>query len=505
MGAGAARDAALRGLSVALVEQDDLAQGTTSRSTRLIHGGLRYLAQREFGLVRENLRERAILLRTAPHLVRPLAVHLPLYRAGVRRRATLRAGMILYDLLSRRTTMPRRHWITRDRMLALEPGLAADGLRGAWRFYDAQCELVERLVVENVVDAKAHGATVLIHARVVRWLREGDAVVGAEVEQRGHKVPIRARETINATGAWLDLLGPHERPLHRLTKGVHLVTPPASRHAFLHFASDGRPVFVLPWLGSSLIGTTDTDFSGDPSGATATEADVSYLVAAAREAFPAAPVGDIAYTFAGIRALQRVEGVREGEVPREHEIRDHAAREGIRGIVSIVGGKLTAYRGIAQQAVDIVAARLGVRARCVTASTPLPGATDVGALAAELATDATRVGLAPDQLTRLVSVYGALSRGLIARIERQRALAQRLAPGSAATRVEVVHAVEDEDAATLSDVLLRRTCLGLARDRALTLATAAAETLGLGSGSATAYADEVRAEASLPPAVSARG
>src|SRR5438445_1184939 len=145
MGAAVARDASLRGLSVALVEQDDYAQGTTSRSTRLIHGGLRYLAQREFGLVRENLREREILLRTAPHLVRPLPVHVPLYRASVRRRATLRAGMFLSDLLSRRKSLPRRRWIPRERLLALQPGLAAEGLRGAWRFYDAQCQLVERL------------------------------------------------------------------------------------------------------------------------------------------------------------------------------------------------------------------------------------------------------------------------------------------------------------------------------------------------------------------------
>jgi glycerol-3-phosphate dehydrogenase len=493
MGAGAARDAALRGLSVALVEQDDVAQGTTSRSSRLIHGGIRYLAQRDFGLVRENLREREILLRVAPHLVRPLPIHVPVYREGVRRRAALRAGMVLYDLLSRRKSLPGRRWIARGQLLALEPGLEGDGLRGAWRFYDAQCALVERLVVENVLDAKAHGAVVLTHARVRSWIKKEDAVIGADVEDRlgGRTVRVEARQTINATGPWVDLVGPHARPLLRLTKGVHLVTPSLSRHAFLLFAGDGRPVFVLPWLSSSLVGTTDTDFAGDPGGARATREDVGYLAAAVRTSLPRAPVDDVAYTFAGVRALERVEGVAEGRVPREHEIRDHAARDGVDGIVSIVGGKLTAYRSIAQEAVDAVAKRLDRRTRCVTRTRPLPGACDVQALGAELAPRAARLGLGSDQLARLASVYGASARALLDRVERDRSLASRLTPTSAATRVEIVHAVEAEDAATLGDVLLRRTCLGLARDRALPLAAAAADTLGWGREEIDGYVREI--------------
>ena len=510
MGAGAARDAALRGLSVALVEQDDLAQGTTSRSSRLIHGGIRYLAQREFGLVRENLREREILLRVAPHLVRPLAVHVPVYKEGVRRRAALRAGMVLYDLLSRRKSLPGRRWIARDHLLTLEPGLESDGLRGAWRFYDAQCALVERLVVENVADAKAHGAVVVNHARVRAWIRSGDTVIGAEVEDRlgGRTLRVEARETINATGPWLDAIdppggtrGPQRSALLRLTKGVHLVTPPLTRHAFLLFATDGRPVFVLPWLDASLVGTTDTDFPGEPGDVAASEADVAYLIEATQPTFPRTPVDDVAYTFAGARALERVEGVAEGRVPREHEIRDHAARDGVRGIVSIVGGKLTAYRGIAQEAVDAVSKRLDHRARCSTRTRPLPGACDGDALMAELGPRASQLGLAPDQLARLVGVYGATARALLDRVERDGSLASRLGPGSAATRVEIVHAVEAEDAATLADVLLRRTCLGLARDRALPLAAATADTLGWGPGAVDEYVREVgtaRATASVP-------
>lgn len=491
MGAGAARDAALRGLAVALVEQHDFAEGTTSRSTRLIHGGLRYLAQREFGLVRENLREREILLRTAPHLVRPLPVYVPLYRPSVRERARMRAGMLLYDLLSRRKSLPRRSWIPRERLLALEPGLAPDGLRGAWRFYDAQCALVERLVVENVVDAKRGGAKVLNHAKATGWLREGDAVVGAEVQDElsGRRVRLRARETVNATGAWVDITvrGARrgKRPLLRLTKGVHLVTPPATRHAFLHFHTDGRPIFVLPWLDSSLVGTTDTDFDGDPADATVTESDIRYLVDAAARVFPGAPLADVAYAYAGVRALVDVRGVKAGAVPREHEIRDHDAADGVSGIVSVVGGKLTAYRGIAQEAVDFVAKRLGSRARCATKTRPLPG----GGAVDGVREDAAGLGLAPDQLDRLISVYGAMTRELLTRVERDPTLAGRIVPGSAATRVEVVHAIETEDAATLEDVLLRRTCLGLGRDRAVPLARAVAEFGGFGADAAVEYAE----------------
>ncbi len=496
MGAGVARDAALRGLSVALVEQDDFAQGTTSRSTRLIHGGLRYLEQREFGLVRENLREREILLRTAPHLVKPLPVYVPLYRPSIRQRARMRAGMLLYDLLSRRKSLPRRKWAPRERLLALEPGLAAEGLRGAWRFYDAQCALVERLVVENVVDAKRAGALALNHARVRRWMREGDAVVGAEVEDRlaGRTFAVRARETVNATGAWLDLttarLRRDRRPLLRLTKGVHLVTPLASEHAFLHFHTDGRPIFVLPWLDGSLVGTTDTDYTGDPADARADAADVRYLVGAASRVFPRAPFGEVAFTFAGIRALERVEGVAEGKVPREHEIRDHAETDGVRGIVSMVGGKLTAYRGIAQEAVDLVAKRLGNRARCVTKTRLLPGAGEVKLTKPP--------GVPTIEVERLARTYGVRAQDVLARVE-----------GGDLLRAEIAFACEEEDAATLADALLRRTCLGLARDRALPAARAAAEAMGEVLGwdetrrreELSAYEEEVRSR--LPARVPA--
>ncbi len=458
MGAGIARDAALRGLSVALVEQDDFASGTTSRPTRLIHGGLRYLELFDFALVRSDMREREILLRVAPHLVFALPFLLPLYRPSLWYQAKLRIGMQLYDALSLDKSLPRRRWLDRDETLAAEPSLDPDGLLGAWRFYDAQVPLVERLVIENVVDAADHDALVLNHARATTYLRAGDRVGGAAVHDRiaGTDLEVRARLTVNATGPWLDRtiapLRKTPKPLLRLTQGIHLVTPRATKQAHVLFAKrDGRLFFVVPWLDATLVGTTDTDYDGDPADVAATEDDVRYLQQEARRAFPNAPFDKVHYTWAGVRALVREEGVSEGEVSRKHALFDHERRDGVAGVLSVVGGKITAYRAIAEEVTDRVTRALGQHARCTTATVPLPGARG------EIPTH----GLHPDPVARLRSVYG--SRALeVARLEgNDESLSERLCADHESSAREVVHAVRDEWAMTLGDVLLRRTMLGL--------------------------------------------
>ena len=366
VGAGIARDAALRGLSVALVEQDDLASGTSSRPTRLIHGGLRYLELFDFGLVRSDMRERETLLRIAPHLVFPLAFLLPLYRPSPFYRLKLRLGMFLYDLLSLDKSLPKRKRLGRAGALAAEPNLDPDGLAGAWRFYDAQVPFVERLVIENALDAAAHGALILNHARATGYLREGLRVAGAVVEDRigGASLDVRARVTVNATGPWLDEtlapLRPGARPVLRRTKGTHLVVPRATEQAHVLFAKrDGRLFFVLPWNGYTMVGTTDTDYAGDPGTAEASREDVEYLRTEASRAFPHAPFDRIHFTWAGVRALVREEGVSAGEVSRKHKLYDHRRRDGIDGVLSVIGGKITAYRAIAEEVTDLVARRLG--------------------------------------------------------------------------------------------------------------------------------------------------
>jgi glycerol-3-phosphate dehydrogenase len=428
VGAGIARDAALRGLSVALVEQHDLASGTSSRPTRLIHGGLRYLELFDFGLVRSDMRERETLLRIAPHLVFPLPFLMPLYRRSPFYRLKLRVGMFLYDLLSLDKSLPKRERLGRAATLAAEPNLDPDGLGGAWRFYDAQVPFVERLVVENAVDAAAHGALILNHARATGYLRDGSSVVGASVQDQigGPTLEVRARFTVNATGPWLDAtlapLRPDARPLLRLTKGTHLVVPRATEQAHVLFAkSDGRLFFVLPWNGYTMVGTTDTDYQGDPAAAEASREDVEYLRTEASRAFPHAAFDRIHFTWAGVRALVREEGVAEGQVSRKHKLYDHRRRDGVDGVLSVIGGKITAYRSIAEEVTDLVVRRLGSGTRGSTSERPLPGA--------ERAPAAT---------------------------------GDALCPHAGTTKADIVHAVREEWAMTLADVLLRRTAIGLA-------------------------------------------
>ncbi len=463
IGAGIARDAALRGLSVALVEQDDFASGTTSRPTRLIHGGLRYLELFDFALVRSDMREREILLRIAPHLVFPLPFLLPLYRPSLWYQAKLRIGMQLYDALSLDKSLPKRKWLTRDETLAAEPSLDPEGLQGAWRFYDAQVPLVERLVIENVVDAADHGALVLNHARATAYLRDGDRVDGAVVRDRTRDadIQVRARLTVNATGPWLDrTIAPLRRaakPLLRLTKGVHLVTPRATQQAHVLFAkSDGRLFFVVPWLDATIVGTTDTDYDGDPADAAATEEDVRYLQAEARRAFPHAPFDEIYFTWAGVRALVREEGVSEGQVSRKHALFDHERRDGVAGVLSVLGGKITAYRAIAEEVTDLAVRKLGSEPGTrgpdqrgpMTATTPLPGAD------------------------------GSREREIAAVAADDPSLARPLCPHHRGIAAEITHAVRREWALTIGDALLRRTAIGLGPCQGLDCVDAVAALMG---------------------------
>jgi glycerol-3-phosphate dehydrogenase len=480
IGAGIARDAALRGLEVALVEQADFGSGTTSRPTRLIHGGLRYLELFDFALVRSDMREREILLRIASHLVFPLPFLLPLYHPSFLYQLKLRLGMQLYDLLSLDKSLPRRQHLDRAATLAAEPSLEPDGLEGAWRFYDAQVPLVERLVVENLVDAATHGAFVLNHARVSDFLREEGRVIGARVRDSiaGGDLEIRARFTVVATGPWLDRtvapLRKGSEPLLRLTKGVHIVTRRAVEQAHVLFAkSDGRLFFVVPWRDATIVGTTDTDYTGDPGNVAASEADVRYLQDEARRAFPSAPFDDIHFTWAGVRALVREEGVSEGKVSRKHALFDHAAREGVEGILSVVGGKITAYRAIAEEVVDAASRRLSRHAPSRTADEVLPGAR-----AADLAARPGDLTLEAATRAHLTSIYGARAREVLDLVRADPSLAVPLCPHHGGMEAEIVHAVRNEWAVTLGDVLLRRNALGLSACQALDCIDRVADRLG---------------------------
>ncbi len=419
------------------------------------------------------MREREVLLRVAPHLVFPLPFHLPMYRPSLFERAKLRAGMLLYDALSFDKSLPRRTWLSAEEVRRVEPGLERDGLRGAWRFYDAQVPYVERLVVENALDAAAHGAAVLNHAGASRFVRDATGrVTGAAVSDAmgGGECTVRARLTVLATGPWLDLttrdLRPAKRPLLRLTKGVHLVTEAGTATAQALIAkSDGRLFFIVPWNGFSLIGTTDTDYHGDPSDAAADESDVGYLLREARTAFPGAPFDRVHYTWAGVRALVRAEGVTEDQVSRKHEIHDHERRDGVPGLLSAVGGKVTGYRAIAEEVMDVAVRKLGRQAPSRTSRATLPGgAVDDVARFVRDEVAPRAAGLRVDAATsdHLARTYGSLSSEVLDLVDGDAALAARLCPHEPMIAAELVRAVRNEWAATIGDALLRRTGLGLA-------------------------------------------
>jgi glycerol-3-phosphate dehydrogenase len=379
-GAGIARDAAMRGLKVLLLDKGDLASGTSSASTRLIHGGLRYLEHFEFRLVRESLRERETLLRIAPHLVKPLPITIPIYKQSRRGRATVRAGMIAYDLLSLGKSLPSHQIFSRAETLEQSPGLNPEGLLGSARYFDAQVEFAERLVVENVLSAREYGAEIVTYAPVTKIATEDGTVSDVEFVVDGNSHLARARVVINAAGPWVDRLlerAPVESPrLIGGTKGSHIVVPPfpvASKSAiYLEAQSDRRPFFIIPWNGNYLIGTTDVRYEEDPDRVRSEMWEIDYLLAETNRAFPGAGLtrNRILFAYSGVRPLPWTRNEDEQNITRRHFIREHPR---VKNLLSIVGGKLTTYRSLAEECVDLVFRKLGRQSpECLTASEILP-------------------------------------------------------------------------------------------------------------------------------------
>jgi glycerol-3-phosphate dehydrogenase len=475
VGAGVARDAALRGLKVALVEREDFGSGTTSRSTRLIHGGLRYLAHFDFPLVHEALRERRTLLRNAPHLVRPVPFLLPVYAGQGHPVPVLWAGMVLYDFLVRRRGVPHHRHLPRDRCLRLEPRLRPEGLRGGFLFHDGQCNFPERLCLENVLDAADHGADLFSHTRVVAFEQDGHTVTGVRVrgELTGEERTLRARIVLNCSGPWLDeverLVDPQAPPRLRRTKGVHLVVPRLAQHALIFESRDAaRVLFAIPWREYTLLGTTDTDYEGANEDVRTEPEDQRYLLdELARVMDVRLQPSDVLFTMAGLRPLQRDLKHAAAAVTRREKIIDHEAVGGRRGLVTVVGGKITTYRAIAQLVVDFVQAKLGyARAACLTAKIPLPGGRLEGPwdhFLDDLLRAADAEGVEADVARHLADHYGAEAFALVEAVHVRPELGRRLLPGLPWIWAQVEHAVVQERALTLADVLLRRLAVGLSR------------------------------------------
>jgi glycerol-3-phosphate dehydrogenase len=462
IGAGIARDAAMRGLSVALFEKADYGGGTTAGSTRLIHGGLRYLEMLDFGLVRTDLREREILLRIAPHLVKPMPFVLPFYRRSLWYRQRMRIGLFLYDILSFDKSLPSRRNLSADQVREQEPHLNPDGLQGAASYYDAQARLPERLCVENIIDAAANGARTFNYAEVSGALHESGRLVGVRVRDilnSNKVVDVRAKFVVNASGPWFDrvarVIAQPRTPQIRTTKGIHIAHPSLTNQAMALFSPvDDRLVFVIPWLGYSWIGTTDTDYTDDPSKAYATPEDVDYVVASVKPFFPEVDRDKILFTNAGVRALVMDEGS-ESSVSRQHRIVDNEDA-GAPGLIAILGSKLTAYRAIAEETTDRACRQHGVSRKCRTADEPLPGARTKGNAA---------TGVDAATFEHLVSLYGTRAEDLLLMAAEDPTLRAPLAAGYRDIVAQVRFAVREEQCARLVDFMFRRTRLGFTPDQ----------------------------------------
>lgn len=456
-GAGIARDAAGRGLSVMLVEKDDLAAHTSSASSKLIHGGLRYLEQFDFKLVRESLAEREHLLRAAPHIIEPLEFVIPLVPSG-RAAWKVRAGLFLYDHLGARELLPS------SRSLDLDGDELRSGTRKALSYWDCRVQ-DSRLVVLNAMDAAERGATISTRTELIHAARKDGGWVATLCGPTGERV-VRARALVNAAGAWAtELLGRiegsrQERAL-RLVKGSHIVLPRIGRgeHAYLLQNTDRRVVFAIPFEGFTLVGTTDVDWNGAPAQPTISDDEIDYLLKTISRNFTAAVTrNDIVWSYSGLRALWDDGASDPSKVTRDYRLwlEDAGAP-----LLNVFGGKITTYRLLAEQAVDRLAPHFPGGGHAWTKAAVLPGGDihflDIAAFARELVK--AYAELPEPLLSRLARTYGTRAERLLKDVATFTDLGQHF--GANLYAREVDYLVAFEWAQSADDILWRRTKLGL--------------------------------------------
>jgi glycerol-3-phosphate dehydrogenase len=478
-GTGCALDAASRGLNVALLEARDLAAGTSSRSSKLVHGGLRYLEQQEFGLVREALRERSLLLNTlAPHLVHPVSFLYPLHHR-VWERAYVGAGMLLYDGLGGHKGLHHHRHLSRRGALKLAPALRKDALVGALQYDDAQVDDARHTLAVARTAAR-FGAAVAIGAPVVGFLREGERVTGVRVRDRDsdREIDVGARQVINAAGVWIDdvqhLVGERGKFKVRASKGVHLVVPRdrLQLDTGLILRTESSVLFVIPWGRHWIIGTTDTDWELDKQHPAASRKDIDYILEHVNRVL-VQPLGhdDVEGVYAGLRPLLAGESEGTSQLSREHMV-----AVPVPGLVSVGGGKYTTYRVMARDAVDAAARGLdaAVPPSC-TDVTPLVGAEGFHALWNTRRRLAESSGLHPARIEHLLHRYGTRIGDLLDLVAERPELGRPLEGADDYLAVEVGYAASHEGARHLDDVLTRRTRISIETwDRGLTAAEPAA-------------------------------
>ncbi|MEM7277625.1 MAG: glycerol-3-phosphate dehydrogenase [Pseudomonadota bacterium] len=474
-GAGIARDASQRGLSVLLLEKNDFGSGTSSWSSRLIHGGLRYLEYGEISLVYESLHDRRALLKVAPHLVKPLRISIPIFKDSERGRLLVRLGMIAYDLLSLGKELPGHKMLNKKDALVEMPGINEQGLKGLAQYYDAQVEYAERLVMENVLAAQEDGATTLNYCEVIDIDVEDACAQGVRWQNTRTGLIERATAPmiVNAAGPWVDRVLERANQSGMLrymggTKGSHIVLPvfdgaPESA-LYVEAASDGRPIFIIPWNRQLLVGTTDIRIDQSPEDVVATDEECEYLLAEVNRVFPTAnlDLNAIHHRYAGVRPLPRKTEGPESAISRKHLLKHH--NHIARGLYSVIGGKLTTYLSLANDMLKRLDRdfSLGLP-KTATDELALPGARPYESTSAP-------EWLGELTLSHLLSVYGGRCEQVVALAEQDSGLREIVDEYSGAIAAEVVFAVRAEAAYTLDDVINRRTMLGLGPDRGLSAA-----------------------------------
>ncbi|WP_084351165.1 glycerol-3-phosphate dehydrogenase/oxidase [Millisia brevis] len=466
VGAGAALDAATRGLKVALVEARDLASGTSSRSSKMFHGGLRYLEQLEFGLVREALHERELSMSTlAPHLVKPLRFLFPLTHR-VWERPYIAAGIFLYDRLGGAKSVPAQKQKTKSAALRMAPGLRRDSLIGGIQYYDTVVDDARHTM--TVARTAAHyGAVVRTSTQVVGFIREADRVSGVRVRdsESAEVTEIRAHAVINATGVWTDEIQALSRQRGRFrvraSKGVHIVVPRDRivSEAAIILRTEKSVLFIIPWGTHWIIGTTDTDWNLDLAHPAATRADIDYILEHVNTVL-ATPLEheDIDGVYAGLRPLLAGESDQTSKLSREHAVARVAP-----GLIAIAGGKYTTYRVMAKDAVDAAAEQdiPGRVADSVTERVPLMGADGYFALVNQTTAYGEQHGLHPYRVTHLLDRYGSLIDEVLALAEGRPELLEPITDAPSYLQVEAVYAAAAEGALHLEDILARRTRISI--------------------------------------------
>ena len=480
-GAGVALDAVARGYKVALVEKTDFASGTSSKSTKLVHGGIRYLPNFDFALVREALVERGLLLQNAPFLVHPLAFVLPQYQGdrhpvgmpfttpgGIGLGLFINAGLLLYDLLAGRRNVGRHRHLSREKVLKLAPTLITKGLKEGYMYYDAQTNDA-RLTMALIRTAAQYGATITNYTEVSSFVTEQGKVSGVHVHDTlgNQEVTVRARHIVNATGVYSEqveaLTGTEPQVRVEPSKGVHLVLSRediqlGDAAIVLPETEDKRILFIVPWESRAIFGTTDTG-TGDLDHPTATQEDIAYLLKYLNRYLSVTLTeANIISVYAGYRPLVSSKSSKHTTAKLS---RTHAVLQSPFGLVTIVGGKLTTYRRMAQDTVDVLSRRDGSAVLHPTQSLPLQGSAGWPAMKRDIESKGATLGLSPQTLTHLESSYGSEAATILDLVSSDAALAKLLIDDLPYIRAEVIYACRQEMAMTPYDILARRTSITL--------------------------------------------